>query len=290
MAKLGSMSSAGTRLRESTKPTSRGGIAAWACALPVLLVYSTFLILPIVQLVGSSLRPDSGRPTTNYEHILTDGYYVGALASTFTIALSTAIAVLVVAFPVALFLRVGGRSRRLVALLVIAPMFTGAIVRIYGWQLILVREVGLFARIPVMDHVELYTTSAVVLGLVSLLLPLAVLPIYASLVTVDLRAWTAARSLGATGLRALWTVLVPMCKTGFTAAGSLVFVISATTVGVPTVLGGSRVTTTPMIIFQQYQGTQNHSLAASLSIVLTVMVGVVAMVFSQLDRARKVRA
>jgi ABC-type spermidine/putrescine transport system permease subunit I len=85
----------------------------------------------------------------------------------------------------------------------------------------------------------LYNTRAVVVAMVYVLLPLAILPLYASFVGIDDDLVLAAESLGASRIRALSSIVLVLALPGFLASGALVFVVGIGFYITPTVLGSA---------------------------------------------------
>jgi ABC-type spermidine/putrescine transport system permease subunit I len=86
----------------------------------------------------------------------------------------------------------------------------------------------------------LHNRFAVIVGMVHYVLPYAVFPIYATLIAIDWRLVRAAQSLGASFLRAVWNVILPLSLPGVLAAGLLVFIVSTGFFITPVILGSPR--------------------------------------------------
>lgn len=267
-----------------------GRVRGWMFGAPLVVVYLIFLLVPFIQLIQSSFQSfDTHQFTThNYTKFLSESIYLKALLKTFVIALCVTAVGVVLAYPLAYFLYGARRGRRLVMLVILAPVFTSGITRIYGWTLILVSHTGLLAHIPgLQDAKVLYTPTAVVLGLASLLLPITLLPIYANLVAIDPTVFVAARGLGASRIRTILTVLVPLTRTGLVSSAAIVFIASSTSVGATVLLGGPQVTTVPNFIYEQYFTTFNHQFGSAMAIILIVGIAIIAGVLLRFGREPK---
>jgi putative spermidine/putrescine transport system permease protein len=265
----------------------------WMLGAPLLIVYLLFLLIPFIQLIQGSFQSFTGThgfTGSNYSTFLTQSFYLGALLKTFVIAACVTILGLLLGYPLAYFLYAGRRGRHLVMLVILAPVFTSGITRIYGWTLILVTHSGLLAHIPGLSNAHvLYTPTAVVIGLASLLLPIELLPIYGNLVAIDPAVFTAARGLGASRTRTIRTVLIPLTRTGLVSSAAIVFIISSTAVGATVILGGPQVTTIPNFIYEQYFTTFDHQFAAAMAIILIVSIAIIVSILMRfgLPRERK---
>src|SRR5208283_2347257 len=148
-----------------------------------------------------------GLPFTidHYRHFFGTPLYSRVLLITLRISLMTTAAAVLLAYPVALVMRSSGPSiRRVITMIVIAPLIVSVVVRTYGWQLILgngptgilnwiLLSTGL-ATTPVR---LLYSETAVVIGSLHVFFPMMVLPLASALGKIDPRLDDAARTLGA---------------------------------------------------------------------------------------------
>jgi putative spermidine/putrescine transport system permease protein len=133
--------------------------------------------------------------------------------------------------------------RILVWVAVLAPFWMSVVVKNYAFVLLLrdggpvhafLSNVGLIGPSTKL----LFTETAVILGMLYAMLPYAVLPLYATFLRLDLTMISAAESLGASRVQALWNVAAPLCARGVLAAATLVFVISLGFYVTPVILGG----------------------------------------------------
>jgi ABC-type spermidine/putrescine transport system permease subunit I len=94
----------------------------------------------------------------------------------------------------------------------------------------------------------MYNETGVVIGMAQVLLPFAILPLYASLRNIDPRLACAAQIMGAGPWRRVYTLTLPLSMPGVATAGLLVFVQGLGFFITPALLGGSRVITLAMVI------------------------------------------
>jgi len=128
------------------------------------------------------------------------------------------------------------------------------------------RDAGLIeAPLPL-----LHNTAGVLIGMVHVLLPYMVFPIYASLLRIDPDLSRAAEGLGAPAWRSFLRVTFPLSLPGVSAGCALVFVLSLGFFITPALLGGGRVIMVSMLIEQQVREFLDWPFAAALSTVLLV--------------------
>lgn len=249
--------------------------------LPGLAFYLVLFVWPSLNVLWLSLTRD-GHPTlASYIAFFSDPFSRGVLLRTVRLALLITVAALVVSYPIALYLADPERKRRgLVTFLVLAPLLVSAVVRSYGWIVILGPN-GLLSDLLLKLHLTttptylLFSESAIVIAVTHVYLPFMVLAITGSLQQIDPTLTRAARNLGASSWRALFRVTFPLSAPGITAGSVIVFSLSASAFVTPTLLGGSRV---PMMAYLVYnQGIlllDWHTASAIALILLAVSAGV----------------
>jgi ABC-type spermidine/putrescine transport system permease subunit I len=174
---------------------------------------------------------------------------------------------------------------------VLLPLWTSVLVRTYAWMVLLGRN-GIFNRWLldagiISDPLPLlHNFTGVLIGMVHVLLPYMVLPIYGAVRRLDPAIAAAAQGLGASNWRIFWRIYVPLTLNGIFAGSVLVFVLSLGFFITPALLGGGRVMMIAVLIEQQVRETLNWPFAAALSFVLlafTFAVYALAQRFTRLE-------
>ena len=109
---------------------------------------------------------------------------------------------------------------------------------------------------------------AVILGMVHVMLPFMILPIYSALTRIDPDLPKAARGLGASAARIFTTIYLPLTLRGIIAGVTLVFVVSLGFYITPALLGGGKVMMFAMVIEQQVREFLAWNFAGALSVIL----------------------
>jgi ABC-type spermidine/putrescine transport system permease subunit I len=111
----------------------------------------------------------------------------------------------------------------------------------------------------------MYNFSGVMIGMVHVLLPYMVLPLYGALARVDRNVVQAAEGLGASRWAVLLRIYLPLTLNGIAAGSILVFVLSLGFFITPALLGGGRVIMIALLIQQQVGELLDWNFAAALS-------------------------
>ena len=253
---------------------------------PAIFLFLLFFVAPFITL-GINSFYDYGRMTgiievftlKNYQRLWLDEYYLAIIGRTFRLSGTVAVITLLVGYPVALYLLVASaRARSFVIALILSPLLISVIVRTFGWAVILGKN-GLlesaFDVIGIPGMAFLHTEAAVVVGLVNVLTPFVVLAVATSLQAMDPALPLAAASLGASPLRVLWRVILPLSLPGITAGLLIVFGLASASFVTPAVLGGAQFKVLSVVMYQQAIVLQNWPFAAAIAVTLLVIVLIV---------------
>ncbi len=239
------------------------GFLALAFALPLALIA-----------IRSVTDPEPG--LGHYVTIGTVNVYLRVLAATFGLALTVTLATVVLGYPVAYALaRSRGTWRFLLVALVLLPFWTSLLVRTYAWMVILgrygiVNQVLMALGITEEPLKLLHTSLATHVGMIHILLPFLILPLWSVMTRLDPALTMAARSLGASPLRAFLRVFVPLTLPGVMAGAMLVFILALGFYVTPALLGGPADLTLSMLISQQVSELLAWGFASALAVTLLV--------------------
>jgi putative spermidine/putrescine transport system permease protein len=244
-----------------------------ALLTPMLALLTTTFYVPLGNVVASSFG-GAGGFANEYKTVVSNPVFWVVLRRTFvTAALVTGICLLA-AYPVAEMIRnAPPRARTLLLALVIVPLWSGVIPRTYAWFGIF-RQDGVYAELTSWLSGDrsglLFTTTAVLIGMVHVMLPLMVLPVYAAVLRYDDNLSKASLSLGATPLRTLRQVKLPVLGPQLAAASVAVFVLSLGFFITPAVLGGPRASMISNLVYQQIFDRVDFPRGNALGMVLLV--------------------
>ncbi|WP_433509472.1 ABC transporter permease [Nonomuraea sp. CA-143628] len=263
----------GTLSRPASRSPWRTGLLL---ALPAIAIFALLFVAPLFTLVANSFKTQTGAFTlTNYERFLGDPFYRGVLWNTLKVAAMTTLGCLLIGYPFALYLR--GRSPRVrnwLALLLLSPLLISMVIRAYGWLVVLgpngpVASVLKWAGIT--PPQLLYNDTAVLIGMVHVMLAYMVLPLMGSLDRIDPTLVPAAKGLGAPGWTCFWRITLPLSAPGMLAGAMIVFSLTASSFVTPAILGGPKVKLMPYFVYTQATTTLDWPYAAAIGFVLVVV-------------------
>jgi putative spermidine/putrescine transport system permease protein len=243
------------------------------------MLLAVFFVFPMALVLPQGFRDANGGWTLGiYVSVVSDSYYWTVFARSFWLStVSTAIC-LVTSYPVAYYLvRIAHpRWRRYAYMLVIAPLFTSAVIRAMAWIILLGRQGIVNEWLQALRIIDaplrlLYAEGTIILGLVYVMVPLMVLTLAAVLQTIDRRLEDAARDLGASPFETFWCVTLPLTIPGIIAGSFLVFTLCLSSYVTPAVLGGGRTKVLAMLVFEQFMRVFNWPLGAALATILLVV-------------------
>jgi putative spermidine/putrescine transport system permease protein len=224
-------------------PSTAVGVLLLAPAVVLLVL---LFVVPITRIVWQALaEPTFG--LDRFREFWTNPAPRRALVT--TLRVSAIVTVLCTLLSVLIAWELHTTRSRLVRLLLwsaaLFPLWTSGVVRNYAFTILLQRRgivnTWLLSLGVIAEPLNLlYTEAAVVMGIFYTMLPYAILPIYASFASLDEQLVPAAESLGASKLRAIVDVVLPLAAPSIFAAAAIVFVISVGFYITPILLGGPK--------------------------------------------------
>ena len=158
--------------------------------------------------------------------------YLNILATTLRVSAVVTIVCVLLGYPVAYLIAQLPRRLAVVCLsLVIIPFWTSVLVRTYAWLILLnaqgpVNSLLLGLKLGAHPLDLLFNETGAIIGMVYIMLPFFVLPLYGVVSSFDWNLMQAASSLGASPISAFLRVFLPLSLPGVAAGAVLVFVQS----------------------------------------------------------------
>ena len=240
-------------MTEGMPQKSSDALGAALLLAPALLVIAIAFLAPLARLAALSFSSPQG-VLAAYRELLGDEVFWIVLRNTIGLAAIVTIITLTGGFALALALtRLGGGWRLALFAAVVLPLWVSVLVRTFSWMLLLERNgpinEAMVATGVIGQPVQLlFNFTGVTIAMVHVLLPYAVLPIYAALVKIDPALLKASEGLGASFATTFQRVLLPLSARGVATAAAFVFLLSLSFFVTPALLGGANNMTIPMLI------------------------------------------
>ncbi|WP_291296876.1 ABC transporter permease [Elioraea sp.] len=271
-----------------------------ALVLPNFAWLALFMLGPLITLFVISFRTyEAGRgiqdawTIAHYVAFVADPYHLGILLRTLRLGIEVTAWCLVLGFPMAYGLsRLRGTPRALLYFVVLLPLLTSAVVRTFGWMIVLSNN-GFINRtlidLGVIDSPIrfMYSMLGIVVALVQVLLPFMVLALDAALLNIDPRVYEAARNLGASRLRVFLQITLPLSLPGILSGSVLVFTLAISAFVTPSLIGGPRVPVMATLIYQQGMSLLNWPFGGAIAFVMLATVVVLFLIAMRLARQER---
>ena len=263
-----------TKLRVAER---RQSLLVLALTLPAIIAVCLVIVIPVGWLFSLSFLDSNGDLSlVNYEKMIAYKSYLRVFKTTFNVSFLTTFLCIVIGYPLAYFLsQIPRKYVGLFMLTVLLPFWTSLLVRTYAWLVMLQRnglinnfaiDLGIWDAPVKLAH----NLNGTLIGMVHIMLPFLVLPLYAAMRRIDRHALQAAANLGATPVQAFWQIFVPLSLPGVVAGSLIVFVLCLGFYVTPAVLGGGKVILVSMQITAILEDQFNWGAASALGVVLLV--------------------
>ena len=248
-----------------------------------MIIVTSFLTRDEANLIDMVFTLD------NYQRLL-DPLYAKVLLHSFYMALVATLLCLVIGYPFAYIVaKMPQRWRPFMLFLVIVPFWTNSLIRTYGLKIVLGTQ-GIFNKsLLALDIIDkpiriMYTESAVMIGLVYILLPFMILPLYSAIEKLDHTYIEAARDLGANKIQTLIKVILPLTMPGIIGGCLLVLLPALGMFYISDLLGGAKNLLIGNVIKSQVLNARDWPFGAATSIALTIAMAVMLYAYYRAGR------
>ncbi|AUT64770.1 MULTISPECIES: ABC transporter permease [Paraburkholderia] len=283
----------------ATLDDSRAGAAPWLLSAPALLLFGALLLVPLVLTLLLSFRVFSdvaGVQTAytlkNYAEVVSDPYYAEIFLRTAGLALAVTLLSVLLGVPETIVLaRMKRPWQSLCLLIVLGPLLISVVVRTLGWQILLgnngVLNNALQALHITSEPIRLvFTMTGMIIALTHVLVPFMVMSVWATLQKLDPQVEWAGLSLGGSPLRVFRRVVLPQIMPGVLSGSIIVFALSASAFATPALIGGRRLKVVATAAYDEFLGTLNWPLGASIAVLLLIANVAIVMGCSRLAERR----
>lgn len=261
---------------------------------PITLWSLLFIIAPILILLFISFMTKGPLGVIQYVFTLDnykaifDPVYFSVVKESVVIAFITTLLCVIMGYPFAYFMaNKSPKTSGLLMILMMIPFWTNELVIVYSF-VILLNSSGIVNTLLsnlgiISDSLDLlYNNFAVVVGMVYMLMPFAVLPMYSSIEKLDKGLIEASKDLGAGPVKTFFNVVLPLTSPGIFAAVILVFIPTIGYYQITDMLGGGTQMMIGNLINNQFSISRNWPFGAALSMILAVLILAMLFVYKKL--------
>lgn len=283
----------------ATLDDTRAGAAPWLLSAPALLLFGALLLVPLMLTLLLSFRVFSdvagvqaAYTLKNYAEVVSDPYYAEIFLRTAGLALAVTLLSVLLGVPETIVLaRMKRPWQSLCLLIVLGPLLISVVVRTLGWQILLgnngVLNSALQALHITSEPIRLvFTMTGMIIALTHVLVPFMVMSVWATLQKLDPQVEWAGLSLGGSPLRVFRRVVLPQIMPGVLSGSIIVFALSASAFATPALIGGRRLKVVATAAYDEFLGTLNWPLGASIAVLLLIANVAIVMGCSRLAERR----
>ncbi|MBR9787207.1 MAG: spermidine/putrescine ABC transporter permease PotB [Vibrionaceae bacterium] len=245
-----------------------------------------FVLVPNLMIIGTSfLTRDEANlidltfTLDNYVRLF-DPLYAKVLMHSFYMAIIATLLCLVIGYPFAYIVaKMPEKWRPFMLFLVIVPFWTNSLIRTYGLKIVLGTQGILNKSLMAMEIIDkplrlMYTETAVMIGLVYILLPFMILPLYSAIEKLDNTYIEAAKDLGANKFQTITKVILPLTMPGIIGGCLLVLLPALGMFYISDLLGGAKNLLIGNVIKSQVLNARDWPFGAATSIALTIAMAI----------------
>ncbi len=260
---------------------------------PYILWSLVLIVVPLILIVLYAVTTGGNRLVNiqftldNFKKII-EPIYLTVFSKSFQLGILTVVICLILGYTLAYVIsRFNEKTQNILILFVTIPMWINTLLRTYAW-ISLLSDNGLinsllqtlgFDSIPMM-----YTDFAVIVGLVSDLLPFMVIPIHTSLCKIDKSLIEAAQDLGANRFQTFWRVTFKMSIPGVLNGIIMTFLLSISTFVIPKLLGGGQYMLIGNLIENQFISIGDWNFGSAISLLLAAVILLAIRFMKKIDK------
>ncbi|WMY95717.1 MAG: spermidine/putrescine ABC transporter permease PotB [Arsenophonus sp.] len=250
-----------------------------------------FSFLPNVMIIITSFLTRDDKNfiniifTFNNYMQLFDSLYAKLMLHSIKMAIIATLFCLAIGYPFAFILtKLSQKIQSLMLFLLILPFWTNSLIRIYGLKIFLsprgyLNDFLLWVGLIDTPIRIMYTEKAVIIGLIYILLPFMIMPLYSSIEKLDKSCLEAARDLGANKYQTFLRIIIPLTMPGIIVGSLLVLLPAMGLFYVADLMGGAKNLLIGNVIKSQILNLRDWPFGAAISIVLTILMGLLLYIY-----------
>ena len=257
--------------------------AKYTMITPLVLWMYILVAIPFIYIIaisfmhkGSYGGVTAGFTLNNYSDIL-NPLYLQTFGKSVLISASVTFICLLIAYPFTYFIAQKSEIKKTVFMsMVMVPFCVSMIIRLFSWINILRGEGYLNKALLSLGIIGeplklVYNQTGTMIGLIYMLLPFMILPLYSSIEKLDGSLLEAAGDLGARKWKSFFSITLPLTRPGIFAGCVMVFIPSMGLYFVTDMMGGSKTLVVGNLIRNQFITARNWPLGAAMSVILMLI-------------------
>lgn len=232
----------------------------------------------IIELDELAQEPEKIYTTQNYEYLFGNTLHRSVFLKTIWSSVMVTLLALIICYPIAYYLAqvASTKGRLLLFLGLIIPYWVDELLRTFAWFMILSYNGiinNVFMTLGIIDQpIEFFqNNSAALIGMVYAYILFMLFPIYNTLETLDKNQILAARDLGASWITIHKKIIIPYAKPGIAVGSIFVFMMTAGTYAVPSILGGTNGIWFTQVIYSWFFDGGNWNQGSAYGLALLVL-------------------
>ncbi len=259
-----------------------------ALAIPYFVWLVFLVVLPIIVMLVLTFMSSNGMDFSSAQASLdayarlADPSILKAIWNSLVVAFWTVIICIALGYPTAYFISFSNlKNKMLFLLLLILPMWSNSMLRIVSW-------LRLFSMDGLAALNLIGTNPAVIFVTVTTYLPFMIFPIYTVLEKMDRSLMEASKDLGVPAWKTFLKVTLPLSMSGVSSGIIMVFLPAATGFAISQTIGQGKVRLIGNLIQSVFE-KNNYNFGALLSILLSIIIIAIVVVFEFLQHGKKER-
>lgn len=249
---------------------------------PYVVWLAVMVVVPMLMILLYAFTKEGNDVTTfrftleNFARFFSDAVFLDVLKRSLVIAIVTTVICVLLGYPIAYVIASGPEKCKMFWILMITlPTWINMLVRTYAWVGILQDDGllnSLFGLFGIGPFKMMYTTFAVVLGMVYNFIPFMILQIHTSLAKMDKSYLEAASDLGANKVQSFLRVTLPLSLPGVLSGITLVFLPAVSSFFIPKLLGGGQYVLIGNVIETQFLTSGDWNFGSAISLIMAVII------------------
>lgn len=246
-------------------------------SITAMILYAVFLLYPLITLLSRSVMDKTGAFSwANFQRIFSKAYYLRAMGNSFQVTFAVTLFSVLIATPLAYLMAVYQiKGKRMLEILVLISSMSAPFIGAYSWIMLFGRNgsvTNFLKDLTGFTLPDIYGFPGIVLVMSLQLYSLVYMFVSGAFKNMDNSLIEASESMGCTGMRKVFKVVLPLLLPTLLAGALMVFMRTFADYGTPRLIGEGYMTL-PVLVYNEFMSEVggNDGLAAAISIVAVVI-------------------